>query len=282
AFHGSTGDISLNQPIVGMAPTPSGDGYWLVAADGGVFSFGNAAFHGSTGNISLDQPIVGMAATPSGDGYWFDAADGGVFSFGNATFHGSTGGSPGPQPTVGMATTPTGGGYWLVDAGGGITAFGDAGDHGRVTVPAGPVACRSADLALRLGQAGAGAGQRSQVFELRNTSSSTCRLHGFPGMQMLDSANHPLPTEVTRSQSSTPGDVDLAPGTTSSFLAHWAAQTGYGNEQCPTSSRVEVTPPNAYEPLTVALQISPYGGTTQHLQCGEITVSPVDAGTTPQ
>ena len=39
----------LNQPIVGMAPTPSGNGYWLVARDGGVFCFGDAKFYGSTG-----------------------------------------------------------------------------------------------------------------------------------------------------------------------------------------------------------------------------------------
>ena len=32
----------LNQPIVGMAATPDGGGYWLVASDGGIFSFGNA------------------------------------------------------------------------------------------------------------------------------------------------------------------------------------------------------------------------------------------------
>ncbi len=31
-----------NAPIVGLAPTPSGNGYWLVGADGGVFSFGDA------------------------------------------------------------------------------------------------------------------------------------------------------------------------------------------------------------------------------------------------
>ena len=30
-FYGSTGAIHLNQPIVGMAATPSGHGYWLVA-----------------------------------------------------------------------------------------------------------------------------------------------------------------------------------------------------------------------------------------------------------
>ena len=86
--------LHLNQPIVGMAATPDGNGYWLVAADGGVFSFGAAGFHGSTGAIHLNQPIVGMAATPDGNGYWLVAADGGVFSFGDAGFHGSTGGHP--------------------------------------------------------------------------------------------------------------------------------------------------------------------------------------------
>ena len=42
AFYGSLGGSHLNAPIVGMAPTADGDGYWLVAADGGVFSFGDA------------------------------------------------------------------------------------------------------------------------------------------------------------------------------------------------------------------------------------------------
>jgi hypothetical protein len=32
-----------------MAPTPDGGGYWMVASDGGIFSFGNAAFDGSMG-----------------------------------------------------------------------------------------------------------------------------------------------------------------------------------------------------------------------------------------
>jgi hypothetical protein len=33
----------------------------LVAADGGIFSFGDAHFYGSTGSIRLNQPVVGMA-----------------------------------------------------------------------------------------------------------------------------------------------------------------------------------------------------------------------------
>src|SRR4051812_33161643 len=46
------------------------DGYWLVSAGGGVFSYGRARFFGSTGALPLNRPIVGMAATPSGEGYW--------------------------------------------------------------------------------------------------------------------------------------------------------------------------------------------------------------------
>jgi beta-lactamase class A len=126
AFEGSTGDIHLNEPVVGMAATPDGRGYWLVAADGGVFAFGDAAFEGSTGGIHLNEPVVGMAATPTGRGYWLVAADGGVFAFGDAAFRGSTGGVHLNAPVVGMAATPDGHGYWLVAADGGVFAFGDA------------------------------------------------------------------------------------------------------------------------------------------------------------
>jgi len=62
-FYGSMGGQRLNQPIVGMAATPDGHGYWLVAADGGIFSFGDAAYHGSLGHTHLNAPITGMAAT---------------------------------------------------------------------------------------------------------------------------------------------------------------------------------------------------------------------------
>src|SRR5581483_11022780 len=45
-------------------PTSTGAGYWLVAADGGIFSFGDATFFGSTGAVKLNKAIVGMAAAP--------------------------------------------------------------------------------------------------------------------------------------------------------------------------------------------------------------------------
>jgi len=126
AFYGSAGSIHLNQPIVGMAVTPSRQGYWLVASDGGIFTYGDAGFFGSTGAMHLNQPIVGMAATPSGHGYWLVASDGGIFAFGDAGFFGSTGAMHLNKPIVGMAATPSGHGYWLVATDGGIFTFGDA------------------------------------------------------------------------------------------------------------------------------------------------------------
>ena len=114
------------------ATTASPEGYWEVAADGGVFSFAGAQFDGSMGGGPLDAPVVGMAPTPDGKGYWEVAADGGVFSFGDAKFYGSMGGQPLDAPVVGMAATPDGKGYWLVGADGGVFSFGDAPFYGSI------------------------------------------------------------------------------------------------------------------------------------------------------
>ncbi len=124
-FYGSTGGMHLNQPVVGMAATPDGGGYWLAAADGGVFSFGDARFFGSTAGMHLNQPVVGMAATPDGGGYWLVAKDGGIFFFGDAAFFGSAAGIHLNQPVVGLAAS-AGSGYRLVASDGGIFDYGSA------------------------------------------------------------------------------------------------------------------------------------------------------------
>ena len=79
-----------NFPIVGIAATPDGNGYYLVASDGGIFTFGDAVFQGSTGAIHLNKPVVGMAVDPATGGYWLVATDGGIFAY-DAPFYGSTG-----------------------------------------------------------------------------------------------------------------------------------------------------------------------------------------------
>jgi hypothetical protein len=56
------GGKHLNKPIVGIAATPDGGGYWLVASDGGVFTFGDAGYFGSMGGKKLSAPVVALAA----------------------------------------------------------------------------------------------------------------------------------------------------------------------------------------------------------------------------
>ena len=114
-------------PSGGAPPT---QGYYEVAADGGVFDYGTAAFHGSKGGQPLAAPIVGIASAPTGTGYWEVAADGGVFNYGSASFLGSMGGQHLNAPIVGMAATPTGLGYREVAADGGIFSYGAANFYG--------------------------------------------------------------------------------------------------------------------------------------------------------
>jgi hypothetical protein len=110
-------------------PAPSGPGYRLVAADGGVFSHGWLAHEGSATGLT-SSPISGMAQTRDGEGYWLSSADGGVFAMGSATFHGSAVDQTGASPVVDIAAAPGDDGYVLATSNGGVFTFGAVGFHG--------------------------------------------------------------------------------------------------------------------------------------------------------
>jgi hypothetical protein len=123
----------LSQPASGASqPTtgPGGTAYWLVAADGGIFTFGGVPFEGSAGGGGVNSPVVGMAAAPGGRGYWLATSAGGVYTFGAARSFGAPDGLASvlrpTSPVVSMAATGDGGGYWLATANGSVYAFGDA------------------------------------------------------------------------------------------------------------------------------------------------------------
>ena len=63
SFVGSAASIALNKPIVSLDSTPTGNGYWMAASDGGVFNFGDATFQGSLGSEGRAD-IIHIGAKP--------------------------------------------------------------------------------------------------------------------------------------------------------------------------------------------------------------------------
>ncbi len=120
---------SLNAPIVGMVPSVSGHGYFMVASDGGVFAFGDAHFAGSCPGIGgCVGSAVSVMPDSTGNGYWLVTNLGAVYAFGDAQFYGA----PPAQsvPVVDAVPTPDWRGYWLLYANGDVDGFGDATTQG--------------------------------------------------------------------------------------------------------------------------------------------------------
>ena len=60
-FHGSVAGARLNGPIVDAAMTASGDGYWMLGRDGGVFGFpGPGLPPGGTPHLTVTPILSGL------------------------------------------------------------------------------------------------------------------------------------------------------------------------------------------------------------------------------
>lgn len=130
SFSFATNTFPITSPVVGIASTPIGNGYWIVDAKGYVSALGDAINYGGMGGSPLNSPISHIVSTIDGEGYWLVATDGGVFSFGNAQFYGSMGGKPLNAPVMDIVPTANGEGYWLVATDGGVFSFGNAQFYG--------------------------------------------------------------------------------------------------------------------------------------------------------
>lgn len=159
-----TSDAEIPQKdVMDMTLTSTGDGYWIVGNDGGVFSFGNTFFHGSLGGRAIwfthptippfQARVVGIARSPDdpeappdvilnpgeGDeilvasGYWLALNTGDVVAFGDAALPENTFSPTGANlflECIGIMRAGNLNGYWLVQSTGAVYAFGAAGYHG--------------------------------------------------------------------------------------------------------------------------------------------------------
>lgn len=114
-----------------------------------------------------------------------------------------------------------------------------------------PGRCHTSMLEGSLKQGSPGAGQRYARLILRNDSSRSCDVYGYPGLQLVDSHGAPLPTEAERTADPTPRTVRLAPGETASARLHWTV-VPTGERSCaPTPSGLRVIPPDETDQLSV-------------------------------
>jgi subtilisin family serine protease len=64
-YYGSKGGQKLAAPVRTLTPDPDGVGYWLVGTNGAVYSF-QATYHGSMAGTRLAKPVVGMVSYGNG------------------------------------------------------------------------------------------------------------------------------------------------------------------------------------------------------------------------
>jgi Domain of unknown function (DUF4232) len=147
------------------------------------------------------------------------------------------------------------------------------------TTPAGPGRCRTADLTAGLHDLDPGAGQRYEVLVFTNRSTSSYRVYGYGGIQLLDAARHPLPTRQIRSRYAPPRLVTLRPGASAYSMLHWTVvpddAEGLTWPCEPEPSYLLVTPPDETQPITVVWSA---GSVCQH---GSIGQTAYVAGTGP-
>jgi hypothetical protein len=117
------------------------------------------------------------------------------------------------------------------------------------------------------------AGTIETTVSLTSTATASCVLGGYPGLQLLGAGGSALPTTVVRKgnysfTAMAPATVMLARGQAAYFNIGYSDVPVGSETTCPTSTSLEITPPNAFDHLTIPAALGPCGG-------GTLVVSPV-------
>ncbi|WP_019633451.1 DUF4232 domain-containing protein [Actinomadura atramentaria] len=185
------------------------------------------------------------------------------------------GGDDGPTATgtPGSPVAPEPSGSAPASSGG--TAGGTAAPSRPATPQAaGEDRCHTSMLSASLVPTEPSAGHRYAYLTLTNRSGQKCHLYGYVGMRLIGKDGTPLTATVTR-LAPAPHRVELPPGAGARTRVQWGVVPSGGEPETgpcePTPGRVEVTPPDERDHLTVAwslgvvcnggkLSVTPVGG----------------------
>ena len=146
-----------------------------------------------------------------------------------------------------------------------------------IEVTAAPPPCKQQQLDFTAGRNGAAGGSYYDRVLLTNVSGHACSLRGYPGVQFVDAAGNPMPTQPEHATTRPYETVGLpAHGGVASFLLVGSdAGPNGGAQPCPATKGVLIIAPNLAEQVLVP-------GVGMNCTDGSIIVYPVVAGTHPQ
>jgi hypothetical protein len=125
----------------------------------------------------------------------------------------------------------------------------------------GSTRCSAAVLAAAVETTDAGAGNRYGKLVVTNNGAAPCTLNGYSGLQLLDDAGNPVPTDLRRTADPGPAPVTLAPGTAASANLHWTV-VPTGDEPVdrlcqPEASGAAAIPPDETTPVSLRWDLGP-------------------------
>lgn len=142
--------------------------------------------------------------------------------------------------------------------------------------PAGPAACPTRHLKVRLGLSQGAAGSVYQVLKFTNAGATTCSLYGYPGVSLM--GGNPLMQIglAAKEDPSTPRTlVKLAPGAVANALLRVVQAGDFPQSRClPVSAQyLRIYPPNQTSPVFLHYLTQ---GCSKPV--GQLTISVVKAG----
>ena len=160
---------------------------------------------GALGAVALTAGCSSSSAKGAGNGGSTSGSTGGTSSASSS----APGGNPGSGSASTTTSAPAGS-----SATGSSTAPTTASSAPTTTAQNGG-ACTTAEMpsgTWRVVPDSQGAGHVAADIALQNTSGHTCTVSGYPGVALLASNDHPLPTNVVKDASEPVTTVKVAPG----------------------------------------------------------------------
>jgi hypothetical protein len=140
--------------------------------------------------------------------------------------------------------------------------------------------CTASQLSVKPMEGLATQGTKYYLVSLKNASTTSCTLKGYPKLRMLDAGGKYIATLITHrgafvgAKATGVTLVTVKPGWSALFSLAFPDSIDYAPATCPISDHVEILVPNMKGSVIFKWRIQPYGGATvAKLHCGEIGVS---------